>query len=131
MGCGWHVAEREAFDMTRTQSANERVCDCSSEGDAQVHLSSTSRSGCRDQSDLAGPEPANATARTIALHGARHRPAISEAMECHARKDRQEQMDVDEIYFGKQMKFITVVTSESGLTKMRVSPNSRVEPINH
>ena len=44
-------------------------------------------------------------------HGASDRPTVSQTMECRGRKDRLAQMVVDEIYFGKQMKFITVVSN--------------------
>jgi hypothetical protein len=45
----------------------------------------------------------------------RHRtsdpPAVSSTLECGAAQDPLVQMGVDEIYFGKQMKFITAVSN--------------------
>jgi len=40
-----------------------------------------------------------------ASNGASNRPAVSPAMECHASQGALEQLGVDEIYFGKRMKF--------------------------
>ena len=49
--------------------------------------------------------------RTGSQHGAGDRPAVSEALECRASQGAVREMGVDEIYFGKQMKFITVVSN--------------------